>query len=201
MGKLRAIERQLLSLSACDTRTITLGECALDAADLAALLPSLSRCRSASQLDLSSNFLDDLCLSHVQSLLHTMPALSEIDLRSNRLSAEGIGALALFLESSGIRGSLIKHVYVHRDGQLDAVGEDASKGKGSQPITVLTIDARLNAPRRLHRVNDIPNATHGAENNAKSTICVTKRRKASSKAIDGSSKNSVVLREVRMSNY
>jgi hypothetical protein len=83
-------------------------------------------------------------------LLEQLPNLALLDLRSNHLSMEGVRRLALFVEgSANLRGGAIRHVYVHRDGQIEAIGNAPQSGRappsqGSSPTTLLTVDARDN---------------------------------------------------------
>ena len=73
-----------------------------------------------------------------------------LELRKNNISIDGIRALALELESTGTRG--IEHVYIHRDGMIEAIGavvstlpsSEGNSPENSQSNTIVRIDAREN---------------------------------------------------------
>jgi len=114
---------------------LCLARCALEETEFGEVLSACGACQHLEHLDLSGNFITDRCVPALLDLLAKLPRLRFLDLRSNQLSIEGIRNVALFLESSGLRGGCVNHVYVHRDGQIEAI---------SGTHTVLTVDARLN---------------------------------------------------------
>mmetsp|Transcript_65601 Transcript_65601/g.148029 ORF Transcript_65601/g.148029 Transcript_65601/m.148029 type:complete len:631 (+) Transcript_65601:32-1924(+) len=116
-----------LDLSGCAVEDSDLGLVVDAAASLAAHLTAL---------DLSSNLLGDSALEQFESILTKSPKLRSLDLRGNMVSIEVCRKLALFLESGHLRDRSIRHVYVHRDGQIEAIGPEAT--------TLLTIDLRSN---------------------------------------------------------
>ena len=75
------------------------------------------------------------CVPLIEGLVLALPRLRCLDSRGNRLSMEGIRALALFLasQSQGLHGRAAKHMYVQRDGQIEAIGASPSGEVTSLP--------------------------------------------------------------------
>jgi hypothetical protein len=123
--------------------SLTLGGCGLAEQDLDGVLAQVALCPQLEAVDLRANFLTDRCVGALTRLVEQLPNLKSLGLRGNCLSIDGVRSLALFLE--GLRG--VRHVYVHRDGQIEALGDPPSGRPSSQgrPLTtLLTVDARDN---------------------------------------------------------
>jgi hypothetical protein len=132
--------------------TLKLSRCAIEEKDLSMIVDRCKECTFLERIDLSSNFLTDRCVSLLSSML-TFPGskVRLLEIRNNNISIDGIRALALDLESTAVRG--IKHVYIHRDGQIEAIGAVSTNAMGASddeiarpvnPSTVVRIDAREN---------------------------------------------------------
>jgi len=143
-------EEPRVSLPLEAVSSLSLTGCGLDERDLRGVLTQLAQCTQLVKVDLSANHLKDQCVEPLTRLLEQLPNLALLDLRSNHLSMEGVRRLALFVEgSANLRGGAIRHVYVHRDGQIEAIGNAPQSGRappsqGSSPTTLLTVDARDN---------------------------------------------------------
>ena len=146
------LEEPRVSLPLEAVSSLSLAGCGLDERDLSGVLNQLAQCTQLVNVDLSANHLTDQCVEPLTHLLEQLPDLALLDLRGNYLSMEGVRSLALFVEGSRkLRGGSIRHVYVHRDGQIEAIGNPPpsqggrpSSSQGPSPTTLLTIDAREN---------------------------------------------------------
>ena len=162
----------------------SLSGCALAEADMVELADGLAACSALTTLDLSENFLGDRSSPSILSIVSTLPQLRSLDLRRNSFSIEGIRRVAVFLEGAGLRGGAIRHVYVHRDGQIEAIGDplDGSPS-GSKPATLLSIDFRENVSEEVPRAPVGP-ATPGTQerlDRAESMSSASQRRRRPAK--------------------
>ena len=129
-------------------QSLNLSECAMRDTDLSGVVDVASRCRQLRSVSLSYNFLTDAAVPMLASLLnHPTSRVEFLDVRNNQISIEGIRALALILEGTITRG--IKHVYIQRDGQIEAIGDaglgvSTAPGSATASATVVKIDAREN---------------------------------------------------------
>ena len=139
------------SLTGTSIGTLQLSSCAIEEKDIPMIVDRCIECKHLERIDLSSNFLTDRCIPLLSSLLTRVGSkVSLLELRKNNISIDGIRALALELESTGTRG--IEHVYIHRDGMIEAIGavvstlpsSEGNSPENSQSNTIVRIDAREN---------------------------------------------------------
>jgi len=185
-----------LAIPQAAVSSLRLSDCAIEECDLPELAESLGKeFTLLERADLSGNNLTDRSLPFLKEFLLACPRLAVLDLRRNQLSIDGIRELSLFLESSGLRAGGIRHVYVHRDGLIEAIGNtekvtmSSERQASSQLCTVLTVDARLNfdesgKPQEAQTVSGCPTLTPAANRNlgqAESLRDALKRRRRPNK--------------------
>ena len=192
--------------------TLKLSACAIEEKDLPMIVDRCAECSLLERVDLSSNFLTDRCVPLLSSLL-TFPGskIRLLEIRNNNISIDGIRALALDLESKGVRG--IRHVYIHRDGQIEAIGgtldvQESSTLESSvaaHPSTVVRVDARENYARlstSAGEPNVMPESTFptpGSSEKAKRATTLTSTTKRQRRPVKRSNQHSLrsdILRDV-----
>ena len=193
--------------------TLQLSSCAIEEKDIPMIVDRCTECNHLERIDLSSNFLTDRCVPLLSSLLTRVGSkVRLLELRKNNISIDGIRALALELESTGTRG--IEHVYIHRDGMIEAIGAvvstlPSSEGNSpeiSQSNTIVRIDARENCAIVQTQQKNVIKASREAlhvtpgsnERNTRATTLNTtmKRQRRPTKRSNQHSLRSDILRDV-----
>ncbi len=105
-----------------------------------------------------------------------MSRLRLLQAGGNTFTLAAVRGIAIFLESSGIRGGTIKHVYIRREGEVEAIFESGDSAvvvdmRPATPMGPIAVDHLKAAGRkkksepkdtRLREVTDVFHRRHNA---------------------------------------